>query len=519
MSDASPRGKGVSSAVETSAATVARGGFWNMASNVIPQLYVIVVSIAAARFLGASGFGRQSYIAFIEIAVITLLTAGVPGAVVRFVGRAVGRKSPDEVLSLVRWAWRLESIGALVGACALVIAAAAGATPRAAWLFAAVVVAAQVLTRVPNSFLNGIQRWREPSVIALAVGFLATVSTLVVLIAGGGISGMFAVESAAAVTMLICLAAMARRLRPAGVATRLTNDERSAVTRFALLTSAGVILTLIVYRRSEFLFLNHYSSDAQIALYSVAFSAVAALLLFPQALVGVALPAVATLWGENAFNRIRAGYGRGLRLLPLISFPLTAAAMALGPETLRLVYGPEFSSVGAVLLIVLASLPLYSIISLSSVVLAGIGRLAFPLIVGVIAAAVNIGLDFALIPAYDAVGAAIANSVAQLVVGLPVLAYAHRLVGPTDVRLGPVVRVAVAAVAGGLLAWVTLRGVGGAAGVCAGLVVGTLAFMLLGGVLRVLSAEDAGWLEQVGGVRLAPAMRGLARWWAPRQST
>ena len=338
MSDASPGGKGVPSAVEMSAATVARGGFWNMASNAIPQLYLIVVSIAAARSLGASGFGRQSYIAFIEIAVITLLTAGVPGALVRFVGRAVGRKRPDEVLSLVRWAWRLESIGALVGACALVIAAAAGASPRAAWLFAAVVVAAQVLTRVPNSFLNGIQRWREPSVIVLAVGFIATVATVVVLIAGGGISGMFAVEGAAAVTMLICMAAVARRLRPAGVATRLAHDERRVVTRFALLTSGGVILSLIVYRRSEFLFLNHYSSDAQIALYSVAFSAVAALLLFPQALVGVALPAMSTLVGESAFERIRSAYGRGLRLLFLISFPITAAAIALGPETLRLIY-------------------------------------------------------------------------------------------------------------------------------------------------------------------------------------
>ena len=123
-----------------------------------------------------------------------------------------------------------------------------------------------------------------------------------------------------------------------------------------------------------------------------------------------------------------------MRLLFLISFPITAAAIALGPETLRLIYGPGFESIGPVLIILLAPLPLYSVISFSNVVLAALGRLTFPLVVGTIAAAVNIGLDFVLIANHDAVGAAIANSIAQLVAGLPVLAYAHRLIRPMDVH-------------------------------------------------------------------------------------
>jgi O-antigen/teichoic acid export membrane protein len=501
----------------TAGAAVARSGLWNLASTAVPQLYVIAVSIAAARYLGASNFGRQSFIAFVALSLATLLTAGLPTTLTRYIGDAVGRGDRGTLAGLLRWSWRVEAVAAVLGSVALVCVALAGATPRAAWLFAAVSVAAQVLVRVPNSFLNGLHRWREPSIIALAVGFVAMCATIVVLALGGGISGMFAVEAIAGVTMLAAMAWIARRFHPVGIRPRLNRKQLSPVIRYSLLASAGVVLTLIVYRRSEFLFLAHYSSDAQIALYSVGFAAVAALLLISQPLVGVALPAVATLWGAGSHDRIRSGYGRANRLLLLFTLPVTAAALALGPETLRLVYGPEFSSIGPVLLILLAPLPLYSVMSLSNVVLAGIGRLGFPLVAGAVAAGVNIGLDFVLIPSHGAIGAAIANSTAQLMAGLPVLVYTQRLIGLTAIQFWPVARVAMASAIAGLVAWLMLQWLGGATGVVAGLAAGAAAFAVLASLLRILVPEDASWLAHVGGVRLAPAARGLARWWAPRQ--
>ena len=59
----------------TTGARVVRGGLWKMLANALPQLYTLVLSIAAARYLGSSGMGRQSFIAFVEAATITLLSA------------------------------------------------------------------------------------------------------------------------------------------------------------------------------------------------------------------------------------------------------------------------------------------------------------------------------------------------------------------------------------------------------------------------------------------------------------
>ena len=54
-------------ATATTGTSVLHGSLWNTASRLIPQVYSLGISVAAARFLGPNGMGRQSFIAFIEL--------------------------------------------------------------------------------------------------------------------------------------------------------------------------------------------------------------------------------------------------------------------------------------------------------------------------------------------------------------------------------------------------------------------------------------------------------------------
>jgi Na+-driven multidrug efflux pump len=117
------------------------------------------------------------------------------------------------------------------------------------------------------------------------------------------------------------------------------------------------------------------------------------------------------------------------------------------------------------------------------------------------AAVVNVALDFVLIPGRGAVGAAIANSTAQVIAGIPVLIYMARHLEGVHWRAQALARNIVAAAASGLIAWGFVRLVSGAGGLVAGLAAGTLAFAALGHALRVLPAEDAVWLEEAVGAR------------------
>ena len=178
-------GTGADAAASTTAGSLLRGGAWSTTSRLVPQLYVLAISIAGARFLGAEQFGRQSFIAFVELSLILFLSGGLSITATRFVGDVLGRQQPAAVASLVRWIWRVEAIAAVAGGSVLVIAAAAGADPQSAWVLAGVACTLGILHAAPSALLIGSQRWRAASVVGLVTGAASTVAIIIVLAAGG----------------------------------------------------------------------------------------------------------------------------------------------------------------------------------------------------------------------------------------------------------------------------------------------------------------------------------------------
>jgi O-antigen/teichoic acid export membrane protein len=486
-------------------AAVIGGGLWGSASVVLPQLYTVVLSVVAARALGPGGMGRQSFIAFAEVSATVLLTAGLPFSLMRHVGATIGEGRPEAVRRLVAWAWRLEVGAAVAGAAILVAVGLTRSSLRSAWLLAALAAALTILQTVPSSVLIGMQRWRDASVVGLTTGAVGLVATIVVLSLGGGIVGMFAVEVVVAAVNL----AWTQRLAAAARSPLWTKAESGdaggdlvrRARRYAAIETLQVLVFFVVQRRSELFFLERYSAAQQIAMYSIAFSAVTAVVRVPQAFVGALAPAVATLFGAGAHERIQAGFGRALRLVLVMTLPLAAAVATLGPAGLRLVYGGEYDDAGRVLLLMAVVVPVIPLASVSFTVLSAVGRQWVPLVIGALASVVNVSCDALLVPAHAAAGAAVANGIAQVAMGVPMVVYGCRVVGAVRWDVGALARVAVAATAAGVAAAAAVDLLGG----WVGLVLGGVAFVavlaVLAVVLKVLPAEDASWLDEAAGAR------------------
>lgn len=92
-------------AAGTTGRSVLAGGLWHGLGLLLPQVYTVVVSVVAARILGPEDLGRQSFIAFVEISTIMLVSTGLAAAVTRFTGEALGRGQPNLVRSLAAWGW------------------------------------------------------------------------------------------------------------------------------------------------------------------------------------------------------------------------------------------------------------------------------------------------------------------------------------------------------------------------------------------------------------------------------
>jgi O-antigen/teichoic acid export membrane protein len=482
-----------------SGAAVVRGGLWRMVSRTVPQLQLLALSVVAARYLGPDGMGRQSFIAFVGLSFVLVATAGLPVSLSRFTGELLGAGRGGSALTLYALTRRVELAAAALTVVALVAIAALGGDPAGAWLLAGIGSALAVLQTVPAALLGGAARWRDATIAGVVTGVVSVPATIAVLAAGGGITGFFAVEAGVIAANLAWTTALARRLvRRFPPPEPVPAEVRARFSAFVWAATALALVQFVVWRRSELFVLDRVSDDAQIALYSIAFAAVAGLARVVDAITSVTMPAVATLLGAGEWDRIRGGFWRALRILAFLTPPVAALALATGPALVRLVYGEAFAGAGDVLLILLAPLVLLPLLTTAGALLFALGRLRFVLAVGLAATVLNLGLALVLIPAYDAVGAAISNAVSQTAAGVPALVLAARLLAPVDVAWGRVGRSLLLAALAGLAAYGVLRTLGdGPGGALAAVLAGALSFLAVGPLLRPLDGDDAAWLARV----------------------
>ncbi len=489
-------------AAATTGGSLLQGFSWKMASTYVPQAYILAVSIAAARFLGPNDLGIQSFIAFTEFSVIMAVSAGFSRALMRNIGEALGADQADQLRYLVRWAWIVLGTAGLLGGASLVVVGAAGASPGFAWTFAGIAAALGIMHTVPSAVLIGAQRWRDASIVGLATGAIGTVGVIAVLAAGGRITAMFCVEAAISTINLLWTTALASRATSRyPLAPARDNRFKRQVLDYASLATVASIVDFIVWRRSEFYFLEHYSTNDQIAFYSIAFAAATALIALPRAVGEIVAPAAATLTGAGGSERLASGYGRAVRLTLAASLPLTAAALALGPAVLEMIYGSDYRQARSVLVVLVLPLPVIVLFTIGSAFLIGLGLIRVQLLITACCALLNIGLDFFFIPRYGALGAASANTLAQVAASVPTFVYASRCLKRVQWSVRSLAHMATASAAAGVAAFAVVTSLGALLGVALGLSVGLMTFAILAGTLGVLAAEDAAWLDKAAGHR------------------
>lgn len=496
----------------TTGRSVLRGGAWNSVALFLPQVYTLLFSIVAARMLGPDDMGRLNFIAFVELTAVALFTAALPEAVMRSVGEEDGRRRPERIRYLSILSWRLTGFAAGAGAVSLTLLGLSRGELRTAWLLAAVAAALMMLQTTPSSVLIGLQQWRAVSTVSLCTGPLGVGSGVAVLLAGGGIAGVFAVEVVVTGVNLLWTWRLARRaLRVLSGGPAVADPElRRSTLYYARMSSLQVIVGLVVWRRTELIFLERSGTPADIAVYSIAFAASTALSRLPEAVATTLAPAMASLVGSEERERLKRGFARALRLMLLITTVLTVLSIALGPLALSIAYGSQYDRAGAVLVLLILPLPLQAVSTVGFTLLFAQGEWRLPLLATSAAAVIDVVLAAALVPPYGPQGAAVANAVAVVFVSVPLLVEAVRRTGPLDWALGRAARLLLASAATAVIGAAVASWVGG----ILGLTLGTLiAFALTGAaalMLRCLVPDDAAWAADALGGRLGRAVGSVA---------
>lgn len=507
---------------EISVSSVGKGVAWNALASVSPQLLTLLLSIAVGRILGPAEQGIQSFMIFVASTASVVCALGLPLALQRSLSDALGGNKLRQSRYLVSWTLRLSILPALLAvAVTLVVGRLYEPGRWVDWLAVTVYAAAATVHSVGSQALLGMRQYRAASVIGLLGQLIGVPLTIILLFNGAGITAVVMVISVTAVfSAVITIWLLYRALGRAGAlkTPALPVADRRKLRRNLLIFAFGggvsVLLDTVVMQRSELAFLTLFHGDQpeHLAFYNVAFNAGQVAVRLPLALIPVILPTVSTLAAAGLIAKVHRGYASGQRVMLVISSIAAGFLLACGTSIVVLFWGQIYQPAGHVLLIS-AVLPVLigPMSAMVSATLLGLGRLRVVVRAQLIGAIATLLFDVVLINPFEIYGAAVANSLGQLVVVTVLLHSAKKVEGlqrprPREIVNAVSLMLLIAAPGLVLLIFATppLWSVG--LGLTAGLVVLSVVFPLL----KPLNADD---VEIAGSVlnRLpAPIRRWIA---------
>jgi O-antigen/teichoic acid export membrane protein len=398
---------------------IAINSFWMVLDTVTSLVGGIFASALVARAFGPEQLGYYSYVMWMVTMTGIIGRVGLPVAVSRGVVQGFAEGNYSDVKALI---FRL-SLVQLAIALVLTIAgltSLAYQLPAQYWGFAFI----GVLATVPSMQLAIVSAANQAvenvgsNVIASLVSTFANLAGIfLTLYAGFGLIGLAASLLLSRIVDLVIRYWLYRRyfapfFRMAGPPSTLTVKARRELIAFCMHSTVLQILSIVIWDRSETLFLKWFSPIAQLAFYSLPFSIVQQTSFFYRTFTSSAGISLLRRRIESPEGSEQMT-GTMLRYTALVAFPITLGLAAVSPSLISVLYGINY-------------LPAIPVLALAS----GFGAfraLVYPLEQLVIAenrqdlliraliisSVANVLLALALIPHFGAVGAATCNGLTQ----------------------------------------------------------------------------------------------------------
>ncbi len=481
--------------------TILRNTAWFALENVVSFAASLITSILIARTLGPSKMGYIIYVIWVVNIAATLGGIGIPATTRKYMAEFLGGGQHGAARYVYLRTLIAQLLMASVAAIGCVLWVLHDATPEYR------VPALLLVLSVWPSMVNSVSAYANVAAEDLSAnlpGSLAStavffVITMLTVVLHWGVMGVCISMLLMRLTdFLVRFIPTYRRINawhsrdtasiPSGLPLRMRS--------FALQSVTGMLLTLVVWDRSEVMLLKYFSPDIrQVAFYSVAFSLAERLLVFPTVFASATGASMFAQFGRDR-SRVPLLTAASARYLGLTSIPLHIIATSLAGAVLLTLYGGKYA--GALAVATAAPLLCVAKAFLTPVqtLFETLERQSYFIWTTLVASVIDIAVATALIPRHGALGAAIGSGVAQfLCVGvlwlLAIRRYAVRLpwsffgkvtlISVVAACLGylPVMHLAITT---GILQGSILTGCGA--------LLAVLTFLLLAGAAHLFEAED-----------------------------
>lgn len=378
-----------------------------------------LASVLTARLLGPEGKGVVTSLLIVPTLVVSLADLGLRQSTAFFIGQKTYGLKP--LLSTLLSVWLVSSLLCTGAVAAIYFAAYADRYEPALLLL----FLATIPLNLGIQYMRGVMQGRVRigginTAELIRIGLHVVLLLLLVGLWKTGVLGAAVTQIAMAAGTLLYLLLASRDL-----AARFGWDRN--IVR-ALLTKgfafAVALFVLQLNYRIDIVILEAYAGAYDVGIYSIGTNLAEMIWQIPAA-------AGMILFSKGANARDGAeSVARTTKLIRFLALPLVAGGAvlwALAPFVITLLFGSEYAASSTVVRIILPGVLIFVVVKLLHSDLSGRGFPLFSLNVSIAALALNIAMNFALIPAYGAVGAAVSSAVSYTAAGcLFVILYVRR---------------------------------------------------------------------------------------------
>lgn len=202
------------------------------------------------------------------------------------------------------------------------------------------------------------------------------------------------------------------------------------------LMAAGLPLALSamlvdLYLRTDVIMLDRMTDAATVGHYSAAFRLITSVTFLANSFYTVVFPVFSRMEVQSS-ERLGWAYDQSMRMICLALVPLCVLTSFLSVPLMRTIFGEPFAVGGIVLAIGIWNTALQGISVVSGRMLVAKHRQKLLLGISAFSLAVNVGLNFALIPLWGMRGAAIASFATQTVVSIGTWLILSRILGGSN---------------------------------------------------------------------------------------
>jgi O-antigen/teichoic acid export membrane protein len=408
-----------------------RNTFFRTAELLLQFVAGGVSTIIVARSLGPDRTGTYNYLLWLTALLLAPAAFGLPNTLAKYVAVFVGRNDPATARSLSRYLIAVQSGFTIVvaSAAAWLLPIAFPQQPRGAIVISCAAIVPVALREAWLGFLSGVQRYDRiaTSSFCTSVAQLACLGSAALLHAG--LYGMLwailvAMTIGAASTMWLALTPL-RQLGSA--ATPLTTDFRRTTWRFAAAAFYTTLVHIILWQRSEIMFLEHYSTAAEVAFYGISYSLLQKVESVAVAISTVLLPITSESYGRHGPDKIGSLLSQSIKYLQLTVVPLCLAGAALALPAVRWAFGSDYLPMAPVIRLQLLTLAPICVGSLLYVFLMSTDRHLFVVYLWTIMSICNLGLAWIVIPGRGALASAVVKAGVQLATVVISVAYLQKV--------------------------------------------------------------------------------------------